>query len=195
VQDPGFFTSVSSNGISNAVVWAVRRPINSNPARVVLYAFDPQAAASGDNRWLFSAAVGTWPNTQGNANIVPVVANGRVYVASYKQLSILALSPPSGAKSEIAAPFAPVKPPELPPDGHQVFGTIKAIAGQSITLATRTGKPVLVDATDAARGHHSVVLLVGSPVAVLGSYDRSGVLHATSVLHAKPSPQGWPADR
>jgi hypothetical protein len=195
VQDPGFFTSVSSNGTSNAVVWAVRRPINSNPARVVLYAFDPQAAAGGDNRWLFSAVVGTWPNTQGNANIVPVVANGRVYVASYKQLAILALPPPTGAKSKIVAPFAPVKPPELLPDGHQIFGTIKAIAGQSITLATRTGKPVLVDATDAVRAHHSVVLLVGSPVAVLGSYDRSGVLRATSVLRAKPSPQGWPADR
>src|SRR5262249_21579522 len=28
VQDPGFFTSVSSNGTSNAIVWAVGRPAN-----------------------------------------------------------------------------------------------------------------------------------------------------------------------
>jgi hypothetical protein len=88
VQDPGFFTSVSSNRNSNAVVWAVGRPVDANPADVILYAFAPQAAAQGNNGWLFSGVAGTWPNVLGNANIVPVVANGRVYVASYKELAI-----------------------------------------------------------------------------------------------------------
>jgi hypothetical protein len=39
------------------------------------------------------------------------------------------------------------------------------------------------------------VLLVGEPVTVFGGDDGSGLLHATSVLHAKPSPKGWPPDR
>ncbi len=34
---------------------------------------------------------GDWPNTGGNANIVPVVANGRVFVANYRALSIFGL--------------------------------------------------------------------------------------------------------
>src|SRR5262249_10085712 len=80
-QDGGFFTTVSSNGTRNAVIWAVGRPVDTNPANVTLYAFDPQAAAHGTTSWLFSAVAGTWPNSNANANVVPVVANGRVYVA------------------------------------------------------------------------------------------------------------------
>jgi hypothetical protein len=40
---------------------------------------------------LFQGTAGTWPNTGGNANIVPVVVNGKVYVASNKQLNIFGL--------------------------------------------------------------------------------------------------------
>src|SRR5262249_25582735 len=95
VQEASFFTSVSSNGLSNAIIWAVGHPTDSNPANVTLYAYGPQAAAQGKNSWLFSAVAGTWPNVNGNANIVPVVANGRVYVASYKELRIFGLAPGS----------------------------------------------------------------------------------------------------
>jgi hypothetical protein len=83
----------------------------------------------------------------------------------------------------------------LPSNSHEIYGTIKAIAGDNITLVTRSGQLIRVDAADAVRGHRSVVLLVGEPVTVFGGYGGSGVLHATSVLHAKPSPSGWPADR
>ncbi len=41
---------------------------------------------------LFNAAAGTWPNLQGNANLVPVVANGLVFVASNQQLQIFGLT-------------------------------------------------------------------------------------------------------
>lgn len=87
-QDGGFFTSVSSNGTrpGTALIWAVGRPLNNNPATITLYAIN---AANGAT--LFGGAAGTWPNTGGNANIVPVAANGRVYVASYKNLSIFGL--------------------------------------------------------------------------------------------------------
>jgi hypothetical protein len=40
---------------------------------------------------LFKGAAGTWPNLTGNANLVPVVANGQVLVASNKQLQIFGL--------------------------------------------------------------------------------------------------------
>lgn len=90
-QDPGFFTTVSSgwNG-KGAIIWAVARPNNPSPANVVLYAFSGQANA-GQLAPLFQANAGTWPNVGGNANLVPVVANGRVFVASYRQLAVFGL--------------------------------------------------------------------------------------------------------
>jgi outer membrane protein assembly factor BamB len=197
VQDGGFFTSISSNGNGNAIIWAVGRPLNANPANVTLYAFDPKAAAGGSSNWLFSAVAGTWPHLGGNANIVPVVANGRVYVASYKRLAIFGLAAPAAPVAAAAIGLPPVPPARvaLPPDRHEIFGTIKTIVGGNITLTTRSGKFVRVDAAGAVRRHQSVVLLVDEPVTVFGDYDDAGVLQATSVLHAKPSPLGWPPDR
>jgi hypothetical protein len=75
-QDPGFFTSVSTNGSGDTpVIWAVGRPFDST-YDVQLYAFKESGVQ------IFSGVAGYWPNTGGNANLVPVVANGRVYVAS-----------------------------------------------------------------------------------------------------------------
>ena len=46
---------------------------------------------------LFSGTPGAWPNLTGNANLVPVVANGQVFVASNQQLQIFGLT---GAKTK-----------------------------------------------------------------------------------------------
>jgi hypothetical protein len=93
-QDPGFFTSVSSREKSDAIIWAVSRPSDSFPANLTLYAFKADSGGSTLTT-LFQATAGAWPDFNGvlsrNANLVPVVANGRVYVASYKQLTIFGL--------------------------------------------------------------------------------------------------------
>ena len=88
-QDPGFFTSISSNGTSNAIVWAVSRPINTQPATLRLYAFNPDSGST--MKQLFRGAAGLWPNLGGNSNLVPVVANGHVFVASNMQLKVFGL--------------------------------------------------------------------------------------------------------
>ena len=89
-QDPGFFTSVSSNGNANPIIWALSRPVSQQSNAIALYAFNPE---SGKNMTqLFRGAAGAWPNTGGNANLIPVVANGKVYVASYKQMEIFGLT-------------------------------------------------------------------------------------------------------
>jgi hypothetical protein len=90
-QDGGFFTSISSNGTANAVIWAVSRPTNVVPGDVSLYAFNAVPSASSVLTTQFHGAAGSWPYVGGNANIVPVVANGKVYVASYRQLAIFGL--------------------------------------------------------------------------------------------------------
>lgn len=98
-QDAGFFTSVSSNGTgasSDPIVWAVSRPTTKgtakSPGPIGLWAFKGQPTGSTLQQ-LFQGTAGGWftPWNNANANIVPVVANGEVFVASYKQLRIFGL--------------------------------------------------------------------------------------------------------
>jgi hypothetical protein len=88
-QDAGFFTTISSNGTSNAVIWALARPLGVSSNAVRLYAFNPDSGST--LKPIYTSSAGTWPNLNGNANLVPVVANGEVFVASYKQLDIFGL--------------------------------------------------------------------------------------------------------
>ena len=87
-QNAGFFTSVSSNGTSNPIIWAISRPTTSNnEAPISLYAFNPESGGTTMTN-LLEIAAGNWPNMGGDANLVPVVANGLVFVASNQQLQI-----------------------------------------------------------------------------------------------------------
>ena len=90
-QDPGFFTSVSSDEEHDAIIWAVSRPNNSSPADISLFAFKAVPTSGGTLDTLFQAPAGNWPNTGGNANLVPVVVDGKVYVGSNKQLNIFGM--------------------------------------------------------------------------------------------------------
>jgi hypothetical protein len=90
-QDPGFFTSISSAGTANPIIWALSRPVSSSQTAVTLYAFNPDSGGSALSL-LFQGAAGSWPNLGNNANLVPVVANGEVFVASNQQLQIFGLN-------------------------------------------------------------------------------------------------------
>ena len=87
----GFFTSVSSNGTANPIIWALSRPTISQTT-VSLYAFDPDLGGT-TMKQLFMGTAGAWVTDGPNTNLVPVVANGKVFVASYKELVILGLKP------------------------------------------------------------------------------------------------------
>jgi len=88
--DPGFFTSVSSNGTTNSVIWAVSRPQSAGKYPIFLYAFNPEVGKKTMKK-LYRAKAGYWPNVGGNSNLVPVVANGQVFVASNRLLEIFGL--------------------------------------------------------------------------------------------------------
>jgi len=88
-QDPGFFTTISSNGKANPIIWALSHPPNSGTPSIYLFAFDPESGSP--MKQLFKGTAGTWPNLGGNANLVPVVANGLVFVASNQQLQVFGL--------------------------------------------------------------------------------------------------------
>jgi len=96
-QFPGFFTSISSNGTSNAIVWALSHPYSAKDVGVFLYAFNPDSGSPMTR--LFHGLAGHWPNFNGNSNLIPVVANGEVFVATNKQLQIFGLTTASKATS------------------------------------------------------------------------------------------------
>jgi hypothetical protein len=96
-QFAGFFTSVSSNGNATPIIWALTRPASPKSTGIGLYAFNPDSGAKMAR--LFYANAGAWPNYGGDLNQVPVVANGKVYVASHKQLQIFGLKQAANSKS------------------------------------------------------------------------------------------------
>lgn len=90
-QSPGFFTSISSNGTSNPIIWALSRPTNASGNPIFLYAFNPESVTKGTMQQLVRVRAGAWPNTGGNSNLVPLVANGEVFVASHNQLRVFGI--------------------------------------------------------------------------------------------------------
>jgi hypothetical protein len=189
-QDPGSITSVSSNGTTagSVVLWAVGRPINNSPASFNLYAFNEAG------QQLFSGIAGTWPNTGGNANVAPVVANGHVYVASYQSLAIYGLGSGAGpgpapriaAKTDQRTPLAPGQ--------HEVYATVVHQNGAHLVVAKRDGEVVAVDGTDAFAHSRAAEPAEGHGIRIRGSYVE-GVLHADTLQHAKDNAGLWPADR
>jgi hypothetical protein len=187
-QDPGFFTSISSNGMAanTMIVWAVARPMTKKGA-LTLYAFDAANA-----RQLLAMQAGVWPEANYNANVVPVVANGQVYVAGGSHLVILGLN--AGRRKGLA--FEGPDPAADPPaPGHEIYGRVTRIRGSSITLRIRTGRMVVVDGLRAMQEHNSAEFFVGNAIGVDGFYSRDGVMGASTIFRAKDSPALWPDDR
>jgi len=193
-QDPGTFTTVSSNGTQagTAIIWATGRPTDPNPAAVNLYAF-AATPSSGTLPLLFSSPAKSWGNTGGNANIVPLVANGHVFVASNRQLTIFGLGGhPFGVRAAAAAQPAALNTDKLL---HEITGVLEHVDGPVLTLRTRSGKIARVDDSEALRREQIGVLVPGYTYTIQGTYDPTGALRAQAVAHAKDSAAIWPLDR
>ena len=195
-QNGGFFTAISSNGTQagSAIIWAVGRP-TAAPYNVTLYAFSAAATQNGPLTMLFSATAGTWPFDNADANIVPVVTNGKVFVASYKQLAIFGLKGLNQtAHLNSTSQVATLEPAPVS-DAHQITGTLVRIEGPKLTFSTRAGTTVTVDASRAEQAELTAVFVIGTPYRVRGAYDAKGALVATSVTRAQPTVELWPPDR
>ena len=88
-SNTGFFTSVSSNGTATPIIWALSRP-SGTQSTISLYAFAPELGGT-TMKPIFAGTAGTWVTNGTNTNLVPVVANGKVFVASNRELTILGL--------------------------------------------------------------------------------------------------------
>jgi hypothetical protein len=196
-QDGGFFTTISSNGSSSGIIWAVGRPDGSNNNAVYLNAFD----ANTGNSLVVNMIAGSWPNTEANANIVPVVTNGRVYVASYRQLSIFGLTSGGAARVSMGTGIQQfASQPDLnrvagdtQPDLNRVTGWVKSRSNSKIVLLTRTGTPVTVDPTEAIQARQFAIS--GDALTAVGQYHADRTLFAESISRAKSNPALWLPDR
>jgi hypothetical protein len=200
--DSGFFTTVSSNGTSpkTALIWAIGRPTGANN-QIRLYAFNGTAAA-GALPQLWSGPIDSWPGIDAggkNMNLVPTVANGRVYAPGYNHLAIFGLKFPARAKSAAPprhAPIAqpPIAPPRPAPSGARYWGTIQSVKGSRIAVLLRTGKVLQVDLSEAMKNGTSINPVVGKNVVVNGTVDSSSVLKASSMSRGGAR-AAWGPDR
>lgn len=192
-QDPGFFTVVSSDELSpgTAIIWAVIRPTSSTNPQLTLLAFDA-TPVHGELQQLYSGAAGPWRNLGGNANTVPLVANGRVYVAADGTLTIF------GAHGGAARlPRSASAPAVTRASGFREFtGRLIALDGSNLTLVTRDGQSNEVDASMAIRNERSAELVVGRAYTLVTPRDRpdDGALQALAITRAKTSDAAWPDD-
>ncbi len=119
---PGANLSVSANGNSNGILWALKTNAYSTGGAVVLRAYD---ATNVSNR-LYSSDVN--PNDAAGPAVkftVPTVINGKVYVGSANQISVYGLSSPS---------TTPTPTPATPTTGPSTTST-------PIPVATPTTSP------------------------------------------------------
>ena len=192
-QDPGFFTTVSCHGsgafgncANTPIIWAVLRPTSSTSG-VSLSAFSG-LAARGSYKLLFGPLkVGSWPNVGGNANIVPTVSNGRVYVASWKTLAILGPGGATAAVAPLAEAAAPAAAAVSPNNAFVISGTLHSVNGSVLTVTNRHGKERLIDASAAIKkGQIAPALTIGEAYTALGSsLTSTGELDADTIYRAK----------
>jgi hypothetical protein len=196
-QDGGFLTSVSSNGRhhDSAIIWAVSHALGSD-SHLELYAFNAKAAG-GTLATLWSGEAGSWPNNGGNANIVPMVANGRVYVASYQELQIFGLldrEHPHGHPEERRAhPPAPAAS-LIPASGPLYWGTIRKVEGRRIELELRNGSRLTVDVSKVVPSASSDTGAVGHTLAISGTMGADKVFVASGLWRIKRH-NPWGPDR
>ena len=195
----GSFPVVSSNGTTagSAIVWFVQRPLTSSRTEpgtpITLYAYD----ASNLQNQLLSIPAGTWLNAANtNANIVPTVANGKVYVASNEQVQIFGLFTTNAKRAALPPALQPAKPQAVTcgPDEpvlaaaknakiplYQFNGTVCRLEGNELQLALRSGRSISVQLSAAFTGHPPVVLSLGRTIHVQATIDAKGVAHAARI--------------
>ncbi len=210
-DDGGTIPVISSNGTTagSGVVWFVQRPATSsdmNPGTpVTLQAFN----ASNLQQSLISIEGGTWTHAvNSEADLVPTVAKGHVYVASNLQLRIFGITHAGLEKVTVPRSLMPSKPDNVTcPAGispamlfgnraamHQLYGTVCQASGSRMTLALRNGHAVTIDLSGGLGPKH-VLLTPGRPVHVSAELDKAGVLHAREVSPSHTISRQTPADR
>lgn len=205
----GAIPVVSSNGTTagTAIAWFVQKPQSSSDSDpgtpIALMAYD----ASNLQKQLFTAQAGTWTHAvNSNANAVPTVANGKVYVASNKQLQIFGLLA-KGAKPVKAPVPSKADAVTCAPTGsalaafgnaageHNFYGTVCRANTHEVLISLRSGRSITVDINRDMGLQPVVALTPGRVVRVRAEIDAKGTVRALRISPAHMLSAETPADR
>ena len=176
---PGPTFSVSSNGTQNGIVWAIKADQFNSNGPAVLYAFDPDDLATilYESDTKSSDAAGP-----ANKFAVPVVTDGKVYVAAYGQVDVYGLL---NAQQTTAAPV-------ITPNG----GTFTT--PQSVTMSSATGSASIFYTLDGSTPTTASTPYTGAitvstdttvnAIATAAGYAQSGVSSATFTFSNQTPP-------
>ncbi len=124
---PGVTPSISANGTSSGIAWIVE-----NQSTAVLHAFDASNVATE----LYNSNTATGGRDHfgaGNKFVVPMIANGKVYVGTTNGVGVFGLLAPPSCTLGLSAPSA-----SLPATGTSTTGFIPDVP-QSFNVSTTAG--------------------------------------------------------
>ncbi len=139
---PGPTASVSANGNTNAIVWALQTDLTLNGGNEVLYAFD----ATNLSNELYDTTQNPTRDTVGGAVkfATPTIANGKVYVGAAQQLSV----------------FGTISPTAAAPTFSPAWGTYTSM--QTVSISDSTPGATIYYTTDGSNPTQSSPVYMGS---------------------------------
>jgi hypothetical protein len=162
---PGATPSVSSNGTSNGIVWAITTDQYNIPGPAVLHAFDATNVSSE----LYNSSQNATRDTPGTANkfAVPTIANGKVYVSTAVELDVYGLL---GSTPQTATPV-------LIPGSESFNGSV------SVTITDSTSGAIIYYTTDGSTPTPASAQYFG-PITVSTTETITAMASATGYLQS-----------
>ncbi|WP_162601370.1 chitobiase/beta-hexosaminidase C-terminal domain-containing protein [Occallatibacter savannae] len=160
--------SLSSNGTQNGIAWAVRSDQFNTNGPAVLYAWD----ANDLTKTIFESDTNAARDSAGPANrySVPVVTNGKVYVAARGEIDVYGLL--NGQQAAAA--------PVITPNGGTFSST------QSVTLSNTTASSSIYYTLDASTPTTSSTLYT-APITVSANTTVKAIASAPNYLQSSVS--------
>jgi hypothetical protein len=109
-------------------------------------------------------------------------------------LIALALSLGTGSTATAATAVTPANSASASSTVHEYYGNVRNVKGTTLYLVLRTGRVLVVDASQAFADKRSVLLTPTRPVIVRGTLGSNAVVHAIVILRSHSMPEYWPAD-
>ena len=78
---------------------------------------------------------------------------------------------------------------------RDIFGLVQTVEGSNLSLKTRTGAVIQVDASGAIAAGMSPPIMSGHSYEVVGSIGASGVLDAERIARTSSLQATWPPDK
>ena len=162
---PGGIFSVSSNGAANGIAWAVRTDGFTSHSDQILYAFD----ANDLTKLLYASNANSTRDSPGQANkfVIPVVTNGKVYVAALKRITVYGLF--NG--SPVAAT------PVISPNGGTFAGP------QTVTISSTTSSANIYYTLDGSSPTPASTLYTG-PITISTTKTLKAIATATGFVQS-----------